>query len=261
MSASGRLRRKIELVLAEYAAPGRLLLAHPEAAEVYPRYLEQLYALPLTAVALMEAAAERARTLRDDPVCDGLVRYLERHIDEEAHGGSPGEGLLADLDALGVDSEAVSTRLPPAKMAALVGAQYFWIRHAHPVTLLGFLAVIEGFHPRREAVERLIERTGLPRGGFGQLLEHAELDIGHSAELDLLLDTLPLTGWHEELLGISAFQTVELVTDALVDVLRHGERGHESGSVLEASARSRARDHRGRLRPPPKRPADPDGAQ
>jgi hypothetical protein len=63
VTASRRLRRKIELVLGEYASPGRLLLADPDAAAVYPRFLERLFFLPLTAVPLMKSALRRAREL------------------------------------------------------------------------------------------------------------------------------------------------------------------------------------------------------
>ncbi len=220
MTNSGRLRRKIELVLGEYAAPGRLLLAHPQPAAVYPHYLATLYFLPATAIALMEAALQRARVLAaDDEVAAGLVAYLERHMEEELHEGKPGAGVLADLETIGFDTVALRSDPPPPKIAALVGAQYFWIFHGHPVALLGYLGVIEGFHPRREAVERLVERTGLPRKGFAQLFEHADLDVAHSQELDELLDALPLTPFDEQLLGLTALQTVELLSDALLDVV------------------------------------------
>lgn len=223
MSNSTRLRRKIELVLGEYAAPGRLLLAHPHAAEVYPHYLATLYYLPATAMALMDAALQRAEAIAaDDAVAGALVPYLERHMEEELHGGEPGAGVVTDLEAIGFDAGALRSDPPPAKIAALVGAQYFWIFHGHPVALLGYLGVIEGFHPRSEAVERLVERTGLAREGFAQLFEHADLDVAHSRELDDLLDALPLTPFHEQLLGLSALQTVELLSDALLDVVeRH----------------------------------------
>ena len=219
MTNSGRLRRKIELVLGEYAAPGRLLLAHPRPAEVYPPYLATLFFLPATAISLMESALQRSRALAaDDAVAAGLIEYLQRHIEEESHGDKPGAGVLNDLEAIGYDTAALRSDAAAPKMAALVGAQYFWIFHGHPVALLGYLAVIEGFHPRREPIERLVARSGLPRAGFAQLFEHADLDVAHSQELDDLLDSLPLAPRHEQLLGLSALQTVELLTDALLDV-------------------------------------------
>jgi len=182
----------------------------------------------------MEAALARAQELvREDSVAARLAVYLERHIPEEMHGDEPGGALLDDLEALGVDPVALSTKLPPPKIAALVGAQYFWIVHHHPVAVLGFLQ-LETFHPHRPTIERLIEKTGLPRDGFRQLLLHAELEVAHARELHRVLDSLPLEPWHEELIGLSALQTVALLTDALLDAVQAepvAERGGEPTGV------------------------------
>lgn len=126
--------------------------------------------------------------------------------------------MLADLEELGVDAAELRAGPPPPKLAELIGAQYSWILHRHPVAVLGFLE-LERFHPREATVERLIEITGLPRAGFSQLLLHAEVDVGHAAELDRLLDTLPLEPWHERLIGESALHTISLLADVLLDVI------------------------------------------
>jgi hypothetical protein len=65
----------------------------------------------------------------------------------------------------------------------------------------------------------LIEKTGLPRAGFRQLLLHARLDVVHAKELHRVLDSLPLEPEHEQLLGLSALHTMSLVTDALLDAI------------------------------------------
>jgi hypothetical protein len=90
--------------------------------------------------------------------------------------------------------------------------------------VLGFLQ-LERFHPRRGSVEQLIETTGLPREGFGQLLLHAELDVEHAAELDRVIDDLPLEPFHEELIGLSALQTIGLLSEVLLDVVEEGVAG------------------------------------
>ena len=97
------------------------------------------YQLARTMVPLMETALDRSRELApNDPVAEGLAEYLERHIPEEMHGDEPGGAALDDLEALGVDRVALQAQLPPPKMAALLGAQYFSIFHYHPVAILGF---------------------------------------------------------------------------------------------------------------------------
>ncbi len=201
------------------ATPGALLLEHPRARELFPEYMAAGYQLARAMVPLMDAALERARELApDDPVAEGLAAYLEKHIPEEMHGEVPGGAALDDLEALGVDRVAIQEQLPPPKMAALLGAQYFWIFHYHPVAILGFLH-LEHYHPHGPSLERFIERTGLPRDGFRQLLIHAKLDAVHARELDRVFDSLPLEPRHEQLIGLSALQTVALLTEVWLDVV------------------------------------------
>ena len=50
------------------------------------------------------------------------------------------------------------------------------------------------------------------------MLAHADLDIGHAAELDDLLDRLPLSPGHIEALGLSAISTVAGLIRVLQEV-------------------------------------------
>jgi hypothetical protein len=228
---SARLSRKLDLVAPASATPGRLLLEHPHARELCPPYLAVGAYVALVMVPLMEAALDRARALAaSDPVAAQLGAYLEHHIPEEMHGDEPGADLLDDLAALGVDTEALRQRSLPAPVAALIGTQFFRIRHAHPVSVLGFLW-LEAFPPDVHAVERLIETTGLPRDGFRQLLLHSEVDLRHRQELRDTLDALPLEPWHEELVGLSALETMAFLVDAWLDVV-----GADAGVPVGAAA-------------------------
>jgi hypothetical protein len=218
LSPSERLRLKVELASPALGRASLLLLGHPRARELAPRFLGVGYHIAQAAVPLMETARARAHDLADDAVARGLEPYLERHIVEETHSEEPGGAVLGDLEELGVDTAELRAGPPPTKMAELIGAQYYWILHRHPVAVLGFLE-LERFHPRQPTVERLIEITGLPRAGFSQLLLHAELDVGHAEELDSLLDTLPLEPRHERLIGDSALHTISLLADVLLDVI------------------------------------------
>ena len=170
----------------------------------------------------MQAALARARdAAARDPVARGLAAYLERHVAEEAHGDEPGGALLDDLEALGVDVRRLREEPPAPQIAALVRAQRDWIEREHPVALLGFLE-LEAYHPHGPTVETLIERTGLPRDGFRQLLLHARLDVAHARDLHRLLDRLPLEPQHERLIGLSALHTIASLAEALLDVVREG---------------------------------------
>ena len=96
-------------------------------------------------------------------------------------------------------------------MAALIGAQYYWVLNVHPIALLGYLEVLEGEPPLAEKLEEVIQRTGLPRKAFRTYFQHADVDRRHRDELRAAIDRMPLGKEHENILAISAFQTVELV--------------------------------------------------
>ena len=216
-AASERLRRKLELVEPFAGLPGHLLLEHPRAAELYPRYLAAGHQVTCAMLELMEVALERARELGDE-ISAGLVAYLERHIVEEMHHEEPGGAVLDDLRALGEDAERLVAESVSPKISSLVEGERRRIREEHPVAILGFLE-IEACHTRRDTVERLIAATGLARAGFRQLLLHSRLDAVHAAELHDVLDSLPLEPRHERLVGQSALTTVGTLTDALLDVV------------------------------------------
>jgi heme oxygenase-like protein len=210
-----------------------MLLDHPRARELYPRYAAAGSYLTLTMVPLMEAALDASRALApNDPLAAALAPYLERHIPEELHGGFPGSAMLDDLEAIGVDTLALRERLPPPSMAAFIGTLFYWIWQRHPVAILGFLS-LEAFHPHTEAVEELIERTGLPRDGFRQLLLHAKLDVAHAEELHRVMDSLPLEPWHEQLIALTAFQTIECAIDAWLEVVTESSTVSPVGATEE----------------------------
>jgi hypothetical protein len=163
--------------------------------------------VPLTRVAL-----ERARKLGESD----LAAYLELHVDEEL---GHDETLLGDLELLGLPRATVLDRMPSPAVAALVGSQYYWIHHHHPVAFLGFVALMEGYPPTPELIETLLARTGYPREAFTTYVEHAELDPGHRDHLDRTLDALPLDAAHEEAIGISAIATAALAATSLRELI------------------------------------------
>jgi hypothetical protein len=109
--------------------------------------------------------------------------------------------------------------MPTPAVAALVGSQYYWILHYHPISFLGYVALMEGYPPTPELIETLIEKTGYPREAFRTYIEHAELDPGHRDHLDRTVDSLPLTAGHEAALGVSAISTAGLAARALEELL------------------------------------------
>lgn len=162
---------------------------------------------------LTEAALARSKVLVGrDPLAEPLADYLAEHVDEELHHD---ETLLCDLELLGIDRGSVVERMPSPEVAALVGSQYYWILHFHPVAFLGFVALMEGYPPTPELIETLVARTGFPQEAFTTYAEHAELDPGHRDHLDRTLDSLALEPRHEAALGVSAIATAAMAARSL----------------------------------------------
>jgi len=215
-SSSAALRRKIALVRPPLVAAQRRLDQHPEPGAAWIAFLRALYGSIRASVPLLETALDRAHDLSHaDPLAAGLVDYLRTHAEEER---GHDEWLLQDLQSVGVDSAELLSRPPSGAVAALVGAQYYWVLHYHPVCVLGYLMVLEGNPPNRRRLQNLQSRSGLPVSAFRTMLEHADLDIDHAAELDDLLDQLPLSPRHDEALGLSAISTVAGLTRVLQEV-------------------------------------------
>lgn len=216
-SSSAVLHRKIELVSEPFLDASRRFLTHPKIGELYPEYLITLHCIVRSSVPVMLAALGRAEAMAgSDAAARGLTEYLARHIEEErGHDG----WLLEDLEALGVPRGDVLARVPPPTVAALVGSQYYWVLHYHPVSLLGYLAVAEGYPAAPTMIEQLVARTRFPRAGFRMLAEHAELDTHHRDELDELIDSLPLTAHLETVLGLSAMTTVGFLASCIDEVV------------------------------------------
>jgi Iron-containing redox enzyme len=218
---SARLRSKLELVLPLLIEAGRRVWEHPRIRELYPEYLATMHGVIRASVPLMERALERAQaTAADDPAAAGLAAYLEHHVDEER---GHDDWLLEDLEVLGRSPEAVLSRVPSASVAALVGAQYYWIEHYHPVALLGYIGLLEGYPPAIGDVDALMARTGYEREAFRTLIRHSELDPLHAADFDEAVDRLPLTPGQSAVVGLSGLHSVTAFTRVIQDVIAQAE--------------------------------------
>jgi hypothetical protein len=199
------LRAKIGLWLPELSAAGRRFVDHPRVRELYPEYLETMHWVVRASVPLMETARTRASEIAGDPVATTVAAYFEKHIDEEV---DHDEWLLQDLEALGRDRADVLLRPPSPTVAGVIGAQYYWILHFHPVALLGYTMLLEGYAPAPADVEDLMARTGYGPESFRTMSGHAELDPGHADELAETIDALPLRAEQSAVMGLSAMSTV-----------------------------------------------------
>ena len=212
------LRLKLDLAAAEYDKAGLVFWRHRRLAELIPDYLFCIHSIIRASVPLMEAARDRAVLLASkDPLAASIAEYLGQHINEERHHD---DWLLDDLEELRISRAAIWSRMPSPTVASLVGAQYYWIFHHHPLALLGYIAVLEGNPPTESDIAEVIERTGLSERAFRTFIKHARLDPHHRDDLNSALDVMPLTEEHERLIATSALETQHLLAVSLRELVK-----------------------------------------
>ncbi|NEA18589.1 iron-containing redox enzyme family protein [Streptomyces halstedii] len=215
-STSARLRVTLRLLDRELLDAMEHLWRPEDLVPRYRRYLCAMHAVVRASVPLMERAREHAERLAshgDDPVAGPLAAYLTEHIQEEQDHDS---WLLEDLLAAGATPEDALRPMPAPVVAALAGSQYYWIEHHHPVALLGYIAVLEGYAPAASLTARIARTTGLPDAALRTVREHAALDTGHLDDLHALLDRLPLTRGQEAEVTVSAMHSLDALTRLFV---------------------------------------------
>lgn len=191
---------------------------HPSLPRLFPLFLSELYTLVRCSVPLMRSALRRAGELAPgDPLSAHTAEYLVRHIDEETHHD---EWLLEDMVACGFDRATVLSLTPSPNVAALIGAQYCWIFHAHPVALFGYLAAVEGNPPLSRHLIQIEKDTGFPAQAFRCLHEHAEQDADHQEELKSVMHSLPLDAGTSSLITMSGFSTIHGLSRIFRDLSR-----------------------------------------
>jgi pyrroloquinoline quinone (PQQ) biosynthesis protein C len=184
----------------------------------YPKYLTTMHGVIRASVPLMELAARRcAERGAGDATADPVRRYLERHIVEERGHDT---WLLEDLRAMGADPARPVAELPSPAVARLVGAQYYWVEHHHPVTLLGYIAVMESNAPTAPLANWIRSNAGVPDAAVRTVREHADLDTGHSSAVFDLLDRLALNPAQERAVAVSGVHTASALLDLLAGLGR-----------------------------------------
>jgi hypothetical protein len=213
LTPSQSLRAKIGIASGHLRDASVALWDRPDFGRLYAGYLFHVHAIVRASVPVMQAALDRARArAKDDGVAAALAEYLAAHVPEELNHD---EWVLQDLQVLGVDRATVLKKMPTPAVAALVGSQYYWIFHHHPVAVLGYIAVLEGSPPDVAHIEEVSRRTGLPLQAFSTMLKHARLDPHHRDDFDRFIDSLAPPPEHAALVGVSALHTVHALSHVI----------------------------------------------
>jgi hypothetical protein len=197
------------------------LTEHPGFSLLYPEFLFLLHTIVRGAVPLMVDAREQLLAVRTyDRLADPLIEYFGRHVEEER---GHDEWILEDLEVLGVPRKETVARIPSPTVAGLVGAQYYWIRHHHPVVLLGYIAVLENHAPSVASVDALGYRAGVPADALRTLREHAAVDDEHARDLDRVVDSLVMTDAQFLGICINAAATVRSLVQCVDELIAEFE--------------------------------------
>ncbi len=177
------------------------LFTHPGFASIFSEFLVQVYHEMHTATALMEAARTRSAALATScPVAARLVSYWDEHILEEA---GHDEWLADDMRTLGMDVDAALSTPPSPTVAEIMGTLHFWVTHTHPVAAVGYFYFAERNVANVETIDHMASAAGVPPTALKTFYRHASIDITHGRELEELVDSLPLTTTHQDLLALS----------------------------------------------------------
>jgi heme oxygenase-like protein len=162
---------------------------NPADPELLRRWFLLVWQSVQASVPLLEAATAQLGLWPQTSFTELLGEYYTLHaLEEQAHD----EWLLDDLADLGVEAHSAFLEPPDRHIAAMVGSQYYLIRHYHPALLLGYIAFCEGHPPRPEAIERLRASSVTSPQVWRTYRFHARQDPLHLEELCAVLDEVPL---------------------------------------------------------------------
>jgi pyrroloquinoline quinone (PQQ) biosynthesis protein C len=226
-SNSEVLWQKIRLAEPRLFSTTHLFWNHPDLARMLPEFLIQAHLLIRSGLALMSAAREQALALPGDDVARKLESYLKLHLEEEV---GHDRWLLDDICSLGYEPQEVLQAPPCPGVVALVGAQYFWMSHIHPVAVMGYLILMEGYAPLVEQLDAIQAHTGLPSSAFRCLRAHADDDPGHLADLNATLDAMCLSTDQARAVSMCAFAAIDGVAVLLEDLLQTNAQRVDSGA-------------------------------
>jgi heme oxygenase-like protein len=210
VSFSSILRFKLNVVSQMGEVDSNLQPLH-DASTWFKNYLFLNHSIIRSSVPLMQAAHKQCKELQnEEELMIGLAKYYEKHSFEELYHD---EWLLEDLESIGIPRKESLSREPSQSVAELVGSQYYWIYHWHPVCLIGYISFLEGNPPTKQSIDQLQEATGYPKAAFRTLLKHSDLDPHHRDDLNDLLDLLPLTERHKEWITCNALYSANKILE------------------------------------------------
>jgi pyrroloquinoline quinone (PQQ) biosynthesis protein C len=218
------LWQKIHLAERRLFAATHVFWNHPDMPRLLPGFLIQAHCLMRNSITLMTVARDLTRAQSaTDAVARELADYMGIHVEEER---GHDRWLLEDIQTLGFEEQEILQSQPCAAVVNLIGAQYFWMTHVHPVAIMGYMILMEGYAPVTSQLEDIRVRSGAPASAFRCLQRHAEDDPGHLADLNRTLDSMALTVAQSRAVGMCAFAAIEGLAAMFEELLEGGATEH-----------------------------------
>jgi hypothetical protein len=207
---------KIRLAEQRLFASTHVFWTHPELAVLFPQFLLQAHWLMHNGLKFMASVRDLAASQSHDSVSLALTPYLREHLEEEL---GHDRWLRDDILTLGFEEKDILEAQPRDAIVGLLSAQYFWAMHVHPVAILGYLILMEGYPPLASQLEEVRLRTGAPATAFRCLIRHAEDDPEHLEGLHRVLDSLTLNVEQQRAVAMSAFAAIEGMASLFEELL------------------------------------------
>jgi hypothetical protein len=178
------------------------------------------------------AVCRSTRILRGRPVHRALRAYIHHKLEDEADHGA---WLLADLDHVGLDRDALDHILPAAPITAMVGCQSYWIEFVHPAVYLGYIGLLEGYTASLDQVETVIESSGAPHAAFATYEFHQTKDIEHRKDLERILDAVPEDAFLRQAIVANGIRCTAYYCQALEGMLASARMRSTGGVTIPVS--------------------------
>ena len=107
--------------------------------------------------------------------------YIKPMLEHASSEAGHDELALADLRALGVNTDNLPNERPLPATSALIGFSFYLIQYLNPVSYLGFVFHLEYLptHFGQQYVQGFLQ-AGVPLNALSFLREHNEADVGHN---------------------------------------------------------------------------------
>lgn len=150
--------------------------------KTYQAFLTQAYYHVRHTTPLLMACGSRL-TQNQEWLRDAVAEYIEEEVGHQ-------QWILNDLQATGVDPQAVFDGQPHFSTELMIAYAYDTIMRNNPLAFFGMVLVLEGtsIHFATNAADKIQSQLNLPDEAFSYLKSHGSLDLEHMDFFEKIMD-------------------------------------------------------------------------